>query len=265
MGERKRRRTLTTRELALLCSYARSALLTSGMLCTRESVFHSSLSPRGLAEEGEEEEAAVAAASALLRSSRSSSRKSSSIKEGEGREGEEDADVIESAGVVWNAAARRRRLAGEIYQSVGVGKPKLAHTCRGRGGVLCAVAHVSEGADGDADGLVLVCEGHGGGAVEMRGGRSRAEGLEEGDWKAERDERTSRPLGMREAHEFHTHHATAFTCIPRPFNLIEPPVAVPHRLPLPKPRAPELVPNEQPPPEVELVHPSAEHNMGERP
>ncbi len=98
------RRTLTTRELALLCSYARSALFTSGMLCTRESVFHSSPSPRGLADEEEEEAAATIA---LLRSWSASSRKSSGIREGEGREGEDDADVIESAGVVWNAAARR--------------------------------------------------------------------------------------------------------------------------------------------------------------
>ena len=265
MGERKRRRTLTTRELALLCSYARSALLTSGMLCTRESVFHSSLSPRGLAEEGEEEEAAVAAASALLRSSRSSSRKSSSIKEGEGREGEEDADVIESAGVVWNAAARRRRLAGEIYQSVGVGKPKLAHTCRGRGGVLCAVAHVSQGADGDADGLVLVCEGHGGGAVEMRGDGVGRRGWRRGIGKRGETRGRAGRWGC-EKHMNSTHTTRPLSrASPGHSNLIEPPVAVPHRLPLPKPRAPELVPNEQPPPEVELVHPSAEHNMGERP
>ena len=100
-GKPERQRTLTTLELALLCSYARSALFTSGMLCTRESVFHeSSPSPRGLPD-GE----AGAAATGLLRSSSSSSRKSSSIKDGEGSEGEDDADVIESAGVVWNAAA----------------------------------------------------------------------------------------------------------------------------------------------------------------
>ena len=38
----RKRRTLTTRELALLCSYARRAPLTSGRLDTRERDFHSS-------------------------------------------------------------------------------------------------------------------------------------------------------------------------------------------------------------------------------
>ena len=94
---------MTTLELALLCTYARSALFTRGMLCTRESVFHeSSLSPRGLPDDEE-----AAATTSLLRCSSSSSRKSSSIRDGEGREGEDVADVIESAGVVWNATARQ--------------------------------------------------------------------------------------------------------------------------------------------------------------
>ena len=42
MEDREGGRTLTTRELALLCSYARSAVFTSGRLDMRDSVFHSS-------------------------------------------------------------------------------------------------------------------------------------------------------------------------------------------------------------------------------
>ena len=86
--ERRKRRTLTTRELALLCSYARSAPLTSGRLDTRERDFHSSPS--------------VGSGGGMRPSS--SSRTSSSISDGDGRDGEDVAEVIESAGVVWNAA-----------------------------------------------------------------------------------------------------------------------------------------------------------------
>ena len=89
---------MTTRELALLCSYARSALLTSGKFCARESVFHSSPSLCAPAP------SAAVADESRRRSSASSSRKSSSISDGDGSEGEDVADVTESAGVVWNAA-----------------------------------------------------------------------------------------------------------------------------------------------------------------
>ena len=77
---------MTTRELALLCSYARSALLTSGKFCTRESVFHSSPSLCAPAPY------AAVADESRRRSSASSSRKSSSISDGDGSEGEDVAD-----------------------------------------------------------------------------------------------------------------------------------------------------------------------------
>lgn len=111
---------------------------------------------------------------------------------------------------------------------------------------MCAVAHVAEGADGDAHGLVLVCEGHWGMSGTVEGG---AEGWSE--WVGKRrDERTSSPLGIQEAHEFHPHHATPFTCVPSPIQILS------SRPLLLQSRAPELLPNElvqQPPLEFERL------------
>lgn len=89
----------------MLCSYARSALFTSGMFDTRESDFHSSLpsadaSPAAAAEDGE------AKVPKRLRwgPSSSSARRSSSISDGDGSDGEDVPEVMDKAGVGWNAA-----------------------------------------------------------------------------------------------------------------------------------------------------------------
>ena len=110
------RRTLTTRELALLCSYARSALFTSGMFDTRESDFHSSPpgpSPCVTFEEDEDEDGMGSSRRRIAPSEpcSCSSRRSSSIRDGEGRDGVDVPDVTDSAGVGWNAASKMQDVA----------------------------------------------------------------------------------------------------------------------------------------------------------
>lgn len=89
-----------TRELALLCSYARSALFTRGILDTRESDFHSSLpsasAPAPSARGCPPSSSSVPDASA---------RRSCPISDGDGSDGDDVPEVIDSAGVGWNAVA----------------------------------------------------------------------------------------------------------------------------------------------------------------
>ena len=82
-------RTLTTRELALLCSYARSAVLTSGRFDTRDKLFHSSPSSLSLCISLSLSLSPRARSRSRRRSSPSaSSRRSSSISDGDGSDGE---------------------------------------------------------------------------------------------------------------------------------------------------------------------------------
>lgn len=78
---RRRIRTLTTRELALPCSYARRAVLKSGRWATRET------------KSGESTSTPMAAAAAM----------SSGARVGDARVGDVDEDAMLSAGVGWNA------------------------------------------------------------------------------------------------------------------------------------------------------------------
>lgn len=67
-----------------------------------------------------------------------------------GSEGEVERDVADSAGVGWNAVVHTRdQYSGERYRKAWLTR---------RGGGVHAVAHVAEGANGDADRLVLVFE-----------------------------------------------------------------------------------------------------------
>ncbi len=110
VGEGRGRRTFMTRELALLCSYARSALFTRGMFDTRESDFHSSLpsasAPAPCARSCPPSSSSVLDASA---------RRSSPISDGDGSDGDDVPEVIDKAGVGWNAITQKPG-DGEVHE-----------------------------------------------------------------------------------------------------------------------------------------------------